>query len=61
MKPVILRRNNVIRGALAVILLADAVLFGVHWKLNDSPHVQPGELNRLVMLEKSVSSGQRAS
>jgi Tfp pilus assembly protein PilO len=52
MKPVILHRNNVIRVVLAVILLADVVLFGVHWKLNDSPHVQPGELNRLVMMEK---------
>jgi hypothetical protein len=52
MKPVILHRNNVIRVVLAVILLADVVLFGVHWKLNDSPHVQPAELSRLVMMEK---------
>lgn len=52
MKPVILHRNNVIRIVLAVILLADVVLFGVLWKLNNSPHVQPGELNRLGMLEK---------
>lgn len=52
MKPVILHRNNVIRVVLAAILLVDAVLFGVHWKLNDAPHVQPGELNRLVMMEK---------
>ena len=52
MKPVILHRNNVIRVVLAVILLADAVLFGVHWKLNDSPHVQPAELSRLAMMEK---------
>jgi hypothetical protein len=52
MKPGILHRNNVIRIVLAVILLADAVLFGVHWKLNDSPHVQPAELSRLAMMEK---------
>lgn len=52
MKTIILRRNSVTRAALVVILLADAVLFGVYWKLNDSPHVQPGDLNRLVMLEK---------
>src|SRR5579863_1923217 len=52
MKPVILHRNKVIRGVLAVILLADAVLLGVLWKLNDAPHVQPGELNRLGLMEK---------
>ena len=52
MKPVVLHRNNVIRAVLAVILLADAVLIGTLWKLNDSPHVQPGDLNRLVMMEK---------
>jgi Tfp pilus assembly protein PilO len=52
MKPVIAHRNNVIRAVLAVILLADAVLIGVFWKLNAAPHVQPGDLSRLVMLEK---------
>src|SRR5579863_5536538 len=52
MQPIILRRNDLIRATLTVILLADAVLFGVHWKLNSSPHVQPGDLNRLGMLEK---------
>ncbi len=52
MKPVILQRNNSIRWILAVILLADAVLIGIQWRLNSSTHVQPGELNRLVMMEK---------
>jgi hypothetical protein len=52
MKPIILHRNTMIRWALAVILLADAVLIGVQWKLNSSPHVQLGDLNRLSMLEK---------
>jgi len=52
MKAAILHRNNILRGVLAVILLADIVLIGVLWKLNASPHVQPGDLNRLVMLEK---------
>jgi Tfp pilus assembly protein PilO len=52
MKPVILHRNNVVRWILAVILLADAVLIGVQWKLNSSPHVQPADLNRLATLEK---------
>src|SRR5271169_387015 len=52
MKPVILHRNNVIRVILAVILLVDVVLFGVHWRLNDSPHVPPAELSRLGMMEK---------
>jgi Tfp pilus assembly protein PilO len=52
MKPIILHRNTMIRAALAVILLADAVLIGVQWRLNGSPHVQPGDLNRLAMMEK---------
>jgi len=52
MKSIILHRNNVIRAILGVILLADVVLMGAVWRLNGSPHVQPSELNRLVMLEK---------
>lgn len=52
MKPVILHRNNIIRWGLAVILLADVALIGVQWKLNSSPHVQVGELNRLDMMVK---------
>ena len=52
MKPDILHRNNVIRWVLAVILLADVVLIGVRWRINSSTQVQPGDLNRLGMLEK---------
>jgi len=52
MKPIVLHRNNVVRVLLAVILIADAVLIGVQWKLNGSPHVQPSELNRQGMMEK---------
>jgi Tfp pilus assembly protein PilO len=52
MKLIILHRNKVIRGILAIILLADAVLIGVLWKLNGSPHVQASDLNRQVMVEK---------
>jgi hypothetical protein len=52
MKPVIIQRNNVIRWVLAAVLLADAVLIGVRWKINSAPHVQPGDLNRLALLEK---------
>jgi len=52
MKPVILRRNNVIRAILAVIVLADVILAVTLWKLNDSPHVQPTELSHLSMMEK---------
>jgi|SRR5665213_824352 len=52
MKPVILHRNNLVRGALALILLADAILIGVQWKLNSTPHVQAGDLNRLALMEK---------
>jgi hypothetical protein len=52
MKQVILNRNNLIRAVLGVILLADAVLLGVQYQLNRTPHVQTGDLNRLSMLEK---------
>src|SRR6202051_3551836 len=52
MKPVILQRNKMIRMVLAAILTADAVLLGVQWKLNSSPHVLPSDLNRLGMMEK---------
>lgn len=52
MKPETLHRNNMIRWALGVIVLADLMLIGMQWKLNSSPHVQPAELNRLSMLEK---------
>jgi hypothetical protein len=52
MKPVILHRNNIVRGVLAVILIADAILIGVQWKLNSSPHVQASDLNRLALMEK---------
>jgi Tfp pilus assembly protein PilO len=52
MKSAILHRNNVVRAALAVILIADAALIGIQWKLNNSPHVQTGDLTRLTLLEK---------
>jgi Tfp pilus assembly protein PilO len=52
MKPEILHRNNLIRWVLAVILLADVVLIGVRFRINSLSHVQPGDLNRLGMLEK---------
>ena len=52
MKAAILSRNNTIRWILAAVLLVDAVLIGVEWRLNSSTHVQPGDLNRLGMMEK---------
>jgi Tfp pilus assembly protein PilO len=52
MKPAILKRNHLIRWVLAAILMVDAVLLGVQWRLNSSPHVQPTDLNRLGMMEK---------
>ncbi|HTC65335.1 MAG TPA: GspMb/PilO family protein [Candidatus Saccharimonadales bacterium] len=52
MKSTILHRNNVIRAALAIILIADAALIGIQWKLNNSPHVQTSDLTRLTLLEK---------
>lgn len=52
MKAAILSRNDRIRWVLAAVLLVDAVLIGVQWRLNSSTHVQPGDLNRLGMMEK---------
>jgi Tfp pilus assembly protein PilO len=52
MKAAILQRNNLIKAALAVILLADAALIGIQWKLSNTPHVEASDLNRLSLLEK---------
>src|SRR5260221_8724917 len=52
MKPDILKRNNTVRWILAAILVVDALLLGVQWRLNSSPHVLPSDLNRLGMIEK---------
>ena len=52
MKPVIIRRNKVIRWGLGIVLAVDVVLIGVNWTLNSSPHVQPSDLNRLAMQER---------
>jgi hypothetical protein len=46
------QRKTLIRWVLAAVLLADAVLLGVRWRMNNSPHVQPADLNRLTLLEK---------
>jgi Tfp pilus assembly protein PilO len=43
----------VVLWALGLLLLADLVLIGVNWNLSRSPHVQPGDITRLAMLEKS--------
>jgi len=52
MKPAVLKRNQIVRWGLAVILSLDLALILVNWKLNSSPHVQVSDLNRLEMLEK---------
>ena len=52
MKQTILHRNNIIRGVLAVMLLADGVLIGLKWKLDASPHVRDIDLIHLTALEK---------
>ena len=52
MKPAILKRNKIIRVALAVVLAGDIVLIGLNWRLNKSPHIQTTDLNRLSMLDK---------
>jgi Tfp pilus assembly protein PilO len=46
-------RNKIIRWSLAMLLVADGVLIGVNYKLSSSPHIQPADINRLAMLEKS--------
>jgi len=46
------QRKVLIRWLLTAVLLADAVLLGVRWRINSSPHVQPEDLNRLTLLEK---------
>jgi hypothetical protein len=53
MKQIITHRNSVVRAILAIILAADLILLGVSWRLNQSPHVQAGDLKRLDLLEKS--------
>lgn len=52
MKPVIVKRNQIVRVVLAVILALDLALIAVNWRLNSGPHVQLSDLNRLEMLEK---------
>ncbi len=53
MRPALEHRNKIVRWSLAGVLAADLVLLGVNWNLSRSPHVQPGDINRLAMLEKS--------
>ncbi|HVA93600.1 MAG TPA: GspMb/PilO family protein [Candidatus Dormibacteraeota bacterium] len=47
------RRNVVVRWGLIVLLATDMILVGVNWNLGRVPQVHTGDLNRLVMLEKS--------
>jgi hypothetical protein len=53
MRPVIQRRNKIIRWSLGVLLAGDLLLLGVNWNLSRSPHLQRGDINRLALLEKS--------
>src|SRR5215469_5898767 len=52
MRQLVHRSNNIIRALLVFILLADAVLVFVYWRLNGSPHIRVSDLNRLASLEK---------
>lgn len=52
MKQLLRHRHNIIRAALVLILLADAVLLGAQWKMNNSPHILVSDLNHLEALEK---------
>ena len=47
MKQGIQHRNVIVRWSVIVILAADLILLGVNWRLNQSPHVQAGDLRRL--------------
>jgi Tfp pilus assembly protein PilO len=53
MNPTIQHRKAIVRWSLLVILVLDVALAGVNYKLDQSPHVAPGELKQLDMQEKS--------
>ncbi len=53
MSETIQHRKKVVRWALGIILVLDLILVGVNYKLNQSPHISPGELKQLDLLEKS--------
>jgi Tfp pilus assembly protein PilO len=53
MKQITQHRNAFVRWIVIIILVADVILLGVSWRLNQSPHVQAGDLRRLELLEKS--------
>jgi Tfp pilus assembly protein PilO len=53
MSETIQHRKKVVRWALGIILVLDVILVGVNYKLNQSPHISPGELKQLDLLEKS--------
>jgi len=53
MRPALQHRNSIVRWILGVLLALDLIVIGLNWKLSQSPHVQPVDINRLSMLEKS--------
>jgi Tfp pilus assembly protein PilO len=53
MNEIIQRRKSIVRWSLIIILGLDVAFAGVNFRLNQSPRVSPGELNRLDLLEKS--------
>jgi Tfp pilus assembly protein PilO len=53
MSPTIQHRKAIVRWSLLVILVLDVALAGVNYKLDQAPHVAPGELKQLDMQEKS--------
>jgi Tfp pilus assembly protein PilO len=46
-------QKSIVRWGLLVILVLDVILLGLNYKLNQAPRVSGGELNRLMLLEKS--------
>ncbi len=48
-----LRNNRIVRWSLGVILALDVVVIGLNWRLSSSTHVQPSDITRLSLLEKS--------
>jgi Tfp pilus assembly protein PilO len=47
------QRKAIVRWTLIIIFLVDAGLVAFNYKLNESPHIAPGELRQMELLEKS--------
>jgi len=48
-----IKNNRIVRWSLGVLLALDVVLIGLNWQLSSAPHIQPTDITRLSLLEKS--------